>query len=165
MLTKDDMAQLGQRGVSEETLMTQVERFKTGFPYLKIYDSARPGEGITVLTPQEEAEAVARWDKYLADGGDVCKFVPASGAASRMFKSLFSFVDGDKDTAPEGSDVDNLLRNIHDVAFFGQLDEQLRKTHSGKGVDELLAEGAQKEVVKGIIGPEGLDYGTSRKAC
>lgn len=163
MLTKDDMAQLGQRGVSEETLMTQVERFKTGFPYLKIYDSARPGEGITVLTPQEEAEAVARWDKYLADGGDVCKFVPASGAASRMFKSLFSFVDGDKDTAPEGSDVDNLLRNIHDVAFFGQLDEQLRKTHSGKGVDELLAEGAQKEVVKGIIGPEGLDYGNLPK--
>ncbi|MDE5624738.1 MAG: DUF4301 family protein [Muribaculaceae bacterium] len=86
MLTKDDMAQLGQRGVSEETLMTQVERFKTGFPYLKIYDSARPGEGITVLTPQEEDEAVARWDKYLSDGGDVCKFVPASGAASRMFK-------------------------------------------------------------------------------
>ncbi len=163
MLTKDDMAQLGQRGVSEETLMTQVERFKTGFPYLKIYDSARPGEGITVLTPQEEDEAVARWDKYLSDGGDVCKFVPASGAASRMFKSLFSFVDGDKDTAPEGSDVDNLLKNIHDVAFFGQLDEQLRKTHSGKGVDELLAVGAQKEVIKGIIGPEGLDYGNLPK--
>lgn len=55
MLTKDDMAQLGQRGVSEETLMTQVERFKTGFPYLKIYDSARPGEGITVPLPVASA--------------------------------------------------------------------------------------------------------------
>ena len=121
-----------QRGVSEETLMTQVERFKTGFPYLKIYDSARPGEGITVLTPQEEAEAVARWDKYLADGGDVCKFVPASGAASRMFKSLFSFVDGDKDTAPEGSDVDNLLRDIHDWLFSDSLTSNCAKPTAAK---------------------------------
>lgn len=163
MLSKEDMAQLGQRGVSEETLLSQVERFKTGFPYLKIYDSARPGEGITVLTPQEQDAAVARWDEYLAKGGDVCKFVPASGAASRMFKSLFSFVDGEEATAAAGSDVDALLKDIHNVAFFEELDARLRHTHDGKGVDQLLAEGAQKEVVKGIISPEGLNYGNLPK--
>ena len=103
MLSAEDKVQLTARGVSEEQLLSQVERFKTGFPFLKIYDSARPGEGITVLTPQQEEQAVARWNKYLADGGDVCKFVPASGAASRMFKALFSFVDGSEDKAPEGS--------------------------------------------------------------
>lgn len=163
MLSKEDIALLDRRGVSEETLLQQVERFKTGFPYLKIYDSARPGEGITVLTPQEEKDAVARWDKYLADGGDVCKFVPASGAASRMFKALFGFVDGAEDKASAGSDVDLLLKDIHKVAFFGQLDAQLRKTHDGKGVDELLAEGKQKEVIKGIIGQDGLNYGNLPK--
>ena len=50
-----------------------------------------------MLTPQQEEQAVARWNKYLADGGDVCKFVPASGAASRMFKALFSFPDFEHD--------------------------------------------------------------------
>lgn len=163
MLSHEDKAQLAERGVSEETLLQQVERFKTGFPYLKIYDSARPGEGITVLTPEEEQAAVSRWEKYLADGGDVCKFVPASGAASRMFKALFGFVDGSEEIAPEGSDVANLLRDIHKVAFFGQLDAVLRENNGGKGVDQLLAEGKQKEVIRGIIAEEGLNYGNLPK--
>lgn len=162
MLSQEDKAQLAARGVTEEQLMSQVNRFKTGFPYLKIYDSARPGEGITILTPEEEAQAVARWDKFLADGGDVCKFVPASGAASRMFKALFGFVDGDADKAPEGSDVDKLLKGIHDVAFFAELDAVLKK-NLGKGVDELLAEGRQKEVISGIISADGLNYGNLPK--
>lgn len=162
MLSAEDKVQLTARGVSEEQLLSQVERFKTGFPFLKIYDSARPGEGITVLTPQQEEQAVARWDKYLADGGDVCKFVPASGAASRMFKALFSFVDGSEDKAPEGSDVDRLLKDIHNVAFFDELDAVLRKT-VGKGVDELLAEGRQKDVIRGIISADGLNYGNLPK--
>ena len=162
MLSAEDKVQLTARGVSEEQLLSQVERFKTGFPFLKIYDSARPGEGITVLTPQQEEQAVARWNKYLADGGDVCKFVPASGAASRMFKALFSFVDGSEDKAPEGSDVDRLLKDIHNVAFFDELDSVLRKT-TGNGVDELLAEGRQKDVIRGIISADGLNYGNLPK--
>jgi len=162
MLSNEDKAQLAERGVATEELLKQVERFKTGFPYLKIYDSARAGEGITVLSCQEEEKAVARWEKYLADGGDVCKFVPASGAASRMFKALFGFVDGNDEKAPEGSDVDLLLRDIHKVAFFDQLDETLRR-NDGKGVDELLSEGNQKEVIRGIIGENGLNYGNLPK--
>ncbi|MDE6283417.1 MAG: DUF4301 family protein [Muribaculaceae bacterium] len=162
MLSNDDKAQLTRQGISEETLLKQVERFKTGFPYLKIYDSARQGEGITVLTPDEEDKAIARWDKYLADGGDVCKFVPASGAASRMFKALYSFVESDATKAPEGSDVDKLLRDIHNIAFFNQLDDVLKK-NTGKSVDQLLAEGNQKEVIKAIISEDGLNYGNLPK--
>lgn len=162
MLSEEDKIQLASRGVSPEQLMAQVERFKTGFPFLKIFDSARPGEGITVLTPEQEEQAVARWDKYLAQGGDVCKFVPASGAASRMFKALFSFVDGQEEKAPAGSDVANLLKDIHQIAFFDELDAVLRKI-SGKGVDDLLAQGDEKEVIRGIISAEGLNYGNLPK--
>lgn len=162
MLSEKDLKQLADRGVSEEQLNAQVDRFKTGFPYLKIYDSAGPDNGITVLSPEQQTEAVDRWDKYLADGGEVTKFVPASGAASRMFKALFGFVDGDADKAPEGSDVANLLKDIHKVAFFDQLDAVLRK-NLGKGVDELLAEGNEKAVIRGIISEDGLNYGNLPK--
>lgn len=162
-LTTDDKTMLREKGVTEEQLQQQVERFKSGFPYLHIYDSARPGEGITVLSSREEEEAVARWEKYLADGGEVTKFVPASGAASRMFKALFAFVDSEAAFAEKGSDVDQLLANIHDVAFFDQLDQALRKIHAGMGVDELLAVGNQKAVIRGIISPEGLNYGNLPK--
>lgn len=162
MLSNEDKVLLAGRGADPADVIRQVERFKTGFPYLKIYDSARPGEGITVLTPDQEEEAVTRWEEYLAQGGEVTKFVPASGAASRMFKALFSFVDGEDDKAPEGSDVDRLLRDIHKVAFFSQLDDVLRH-NLGEGVDKLLAEGRQKDIIKGIIGEKGLNYGNLPK--
>ncbi len=64
------------------------------------------------ITPVDEATAdacVARWERFLADGGDVLKFVPASGAASRMFKALFAFVNGDEEIPADGSPVAQLV--------------------------------------------------------
>ena len=157
-LSESDLSTLEARGITVADLQTQVDRFITGFPYLKIYDSARPGEGITVLTSDEEAEAIARW----ANGGHVCKFVPASGAASRMFKSLFAFVDGDSAVPAEGSDVDLLLKDIHKVAFFNELNAAVMRLYN-KDVDTLLAEGRHKDVVSAIIMPDGLNYGNLPK--
>ena len=54
MLTTEDNALLEKRGIDPETVIRQVERFRTGFPYLRIFDSARPGEGITILTPEQQ---------------------------------------------------------------------------------------------------------------
>ena len=105
MLRPEDLEQLNQKGITEEQVEAQLARFRTGFPYLKINDAARSGQGIVVLDEAERKEAVERWHKYLADGGEVCKFVPASGAASRMFKALFEFVDGDEDVPVPGSDL------------------------------------------------------------
>ena len=161
-LTNDDLLTLEQRGITTEQLQQQVDRFKTGFPYLKLYNSARPGEGITVLTQDQESQAIARWDKYLADGGSVCKFVPASGAASRMFKALFAFVDGEEAHPAEGSDVARLIKDIHKLAFFNELNE-VAKNATGKTVDELLADRREKDVIALIIRPNGLNYGNLPK--
>ncbi len=161
-LTESDLKQLEARGITVDELESQVNRFVTGFPYLKIYDSARPGAGITVLSSTDEQAAVERWKEFLAQGGTVCKFVPASGAASRMFKSLFAFVDGDSNQPAAGSDVAELLKNIHKTAFFDELNAAVVKLH-GKDVDVLLAEGKAKDVVAAIIRPEGLNYGNLPK--
>lgn len=161
-LTPEDREYIKQRGLSEQQLEAQVNRFKTGFPYLKIYAAARPGAGITILTDDEKKAAVERWDQYLKDGGTVCKFVPASGAASRMFKALFAFVDGEELHPEKGSPVANLIENIHQVAFFPELDAALKKIH-GKGADELIKEGREKDVIAGIIHEEGLNYGNLPK--
>ncbi|MBR5332095.1 MAG: DUF4301 family protein [Muribaculaceae bacterium] len=162
MLTTEDMKTLEAKGVSQSELEAQIERFKTGFPFLKIANSAQIGNGIMKLTPEEEAEAVARWKKYLADGGEVCKFVPASGAASRMFKSLFSFVEGEADVPAEESDVAKLIADIHNLAFIGELNDVAIKLYS-KDVDALIAEGEYKKVIAAIILPEGLNYGNLPK--
>ncbi len=161
-LTTEDRELLKARGVTEEQLEQQVDRFRTGFPYLRIAAPARCGAGITVLSAEEEAEAVDRWKQYLAAGGSVCKFVPASGAASRMFKALFAFVDSAEEHPAEGSDVAALVKDIHKVAFFDELNEAAKK-HYGADVDTLIADGREKDVIRAIILPEGLDYGALPK--
>ncbi len=163
MLSKDDLTYLSQKGISEAKLNEQLERFTTGFPYLKLLASAKGGAGIIVPTQQQQDAAILRWDQYLADGGDVCKFVPASGAASRMFKALFSFVNGDEDKPKPGSDVDKLILNITKCPFYQELNAVLEKQH-GKNADQLIADGRYKDVIAGIVLPEGLNYGALPKA-
>lgn len=163
MLTNQDLSFMAEKGITMEKLNEQLSRFKTGFPYLKLYASAKGGEGILVPDEKAQEAAVERWNKYLADGGDVCKFVPASGAASRMFKALFAFVNGDDNIPKPGSDVDKLIANIAKAPFYAELNEALNKLH-GKNADELIAEGRHKDVIAGIILPEGLNYGALPKA-
>lgn len=162
MLREEDLALLQSKGISEQQVEEQLKRFATGFPYLKIMDAARPGQGITVLTPEEEQAAVERWQRYLADGGEVCKFVPASGAASRMFKALFEFVDGDADVPAEGSDVAKLIADIDKMAFISDLNEATQRIH-GMTVAQLKEAGRYKDVIAAIIKPEGLNYGNLPK--
>ena len=77
MLTQQDLKTLEEKGISQEELNAQIERFKTGFPYLKLAGSATIGAGIMRLTPEEQNRAIERWKQFLNDGGEVCKFVPA----------------------------------------------------------------------------------------
>lgn len=163
MLNHNDQALLQKKGVSEQTLEAQLKRFATGFPYLKLAGSATVGHGITRLSPEEETQAVARWKQYLADGGEVMKFVPASGAASRMFKALFSFVDGNDDVPAPGSPVAELIDHADKLPFAAELDQVTTRLY-GKNVAQLIAENRAKDVIAAIIRPEGLNYGQLPKA-
>lgn len=163
MLTEKDLNSLKQRGISPEQFETQMKRFATGFPYLRLLGSARPDNGIHVLDQSEQDSAIARWDRFLADGGRAAKFVPASGAASRMFKALFAFADGDMQKAPEGSPVAELVANLDRLPFRAELDAATMKIY---GVDAaaLAADGRDRDIVSAIISPEGMNYGALPKA-
>lgn len=161
-MNAQDQQTLKSKGITREIFDGQLRRFETGFPYLRILDSARVGEGIFRLDAAARATAVARWDRYCADGGEVFKFVPASGAASRMFKSLFAFLDGEANAPAEGSDVDAFARRLADFAFYPQLDAACRRLY-GRGACELRDNGEVKPVVKALLGAEGLNYGSLPK--
>lgn len=158
MLSPDDLKELEAKGIAPEQIEAQLERFRTGFPYLKILDAARPGQGITVLTPEEEEAARRRWEQYLSDGGEVTKFVPASGAASRMFKALFEFVDGPEAVPAGGSDVAALIEASDKLPFIAELNDTTRRLYNAD-VEQLKAEGRYKELIAAIIKPEGMNYG------
>ena len=117
MLSEQQLQQIQARGVAVETFETQLENFKKGFPYLTIEAAATPAKGIKVLSEDEQAKYISVAENY---GGNVCKFVPASGAATRMFKDLFEAADklaaGEK--LAEGSPAAKFVENISLFPFF-----------------------------------------------
>lgn len=163
MLNQIDLAQIAPKGISAETVEKQLQRFTTGFPFLRLAGSATVGHGIMRLSHDEEDKAITRWQRYLSDGGEVMKFVPASGAASRMFKALFSFVDSNDSQPSEGSPVAELINRIDETPFIDELNDTCKRLY-GKTVSELIADKRSKEVIAAIIRPEGLNYGQLPKA-
>lgn len=161
--TPTDLEQLESRGITPEQVDAQIERFRTGFPYLKIDSPSSVSKGLTALTGEQTEKCLARWEEFLADGGDVLKFVPASGAASRMFKALFAFVNGSEERPAEGSPVAELVENIRDFAFYGKLQETVEKLY-GTTIEGLVEAGRFKDLVGAIILPEGMNYGGLPKA-
>lgn len=162
--TQSDLEQLHGKGMTEAQVEEQLKRFETGFPYLRIESPSAPGRGMLTLDKNLSEAAQARWDGYLADGGDVLKFVPASGAASRMFKALFAFVNGDEDVPAPGTPVAQLVEKIKDFAFYNQLNAKTGELYGGATVDSLIEAGRFKDLVAAIIKPEGLNYGQLPKA-
>ncbi|MBQ6767491.1 MAG: DUF4301 family protein [Prevotella sp.] len=157
MLTNQDLRQISEKGISEEKLNNQLEQFKTGFPFLKLEAAAAIGKGICAPKADEQQQFINAWNDYKAEGHKVVKFVPASGAASRMFKDMFAFVDAAYDV-PTTDFEKHYFDNIHKFAFFEALDAVCKK-NEGKGVDELMAAGNYKAVAAQMLRPEGLNYG------
>ena len=95
MFTEKDLAQIEKQGISLETIQQQISHFETGFPFLKVLKAATVGDGIVRVSEEESAALVDEFDAQ-AKNVSLLKFVPASGAATRMFKSLFAFKDDGK---------------------------------------------------------------------
>ncbi|MBT8234837.1 MAG: DUF4301 family protein, partial [Bacteroidia bacterium] len=94
-LTAKELQQLSEHGLTKEQLFRQLEIFRKGIPHVQLERPATLLNGILSFTVQQEKERIDTFEKSLKKI-HVTKFVPASGAATRMFKSLFSFIDGYK---------------------------------------------------------------------
>lgn len=161
-LEEKDFALLNDKGITPEKLEEQLEMLVKGFPYLKLEAAATPGRGISVLNPQMEMGAIRCWEDFLKKGGSVTKMVPASGAASRMFKNLFSFANG-KCEKPDNDFIKKFFEDIEKFAFFHRLNYVTLMLH-GKSVATLVKEGRYKDIVKTLLEKSGLNYGQLPKA-
>ena len=157
MLSQEDLKQIAEKGITEDQIKTQLEEFKTGFPFLKLEAAASIGRGILALDKDKCSEYKSAWKEYKETGKRIVKFVPASGAASRMFKDLFAFLDTSYST-PQTDFEKKFFDGIEKFAFHDALDETCVK-NTGKGIKSLMAEGDYKAVVANLLKPEGLNYG------
>ena len=150
MFNQQDIQQIEDRGATLRQVKQQIEQFKNGFPWMKIVGPATPERGIKVLDASQIKDAVAYYKK--ADIKGKCKFVPASGAASRMFKDMFqglAELEAGKDL-PADAPGAKLAARIKEFAFY---------TPEIFGTPEDSRE-YRLETLKKLLKEDGLAYGS-----
>lgn len=157
MITGEDRALLEAKGISEAEIENQLRQFREGFPFLRLQGAASVKQGIVLLGAEAQAYYAQAWEDYKAEGHRITKFVPASGAASRMFKDLFEFLDAPYEV-PTTAFEQAFFSRIREFAFYPALDDACH-VNEGEGVEALMADGKYKAVVQNLLGEEGLDYG------
>ena len=153
MFSPTDQQQILERGASLSQVKEQIEHFKNGFPWMKIVGPATPQRGIKGLDSEAQEAAVAYYQK--ADVYGKSKFVPASGAASRMFKDMFqglATLEAGEDL-PKDAPGAKLSARIKDFAFYSE---------------ELFGEPEDSreyrlETLKKLLKEDGLAYGSKPK--
>ena len=141
-----------------EVVEMQLESFKLGFPFLSLVAPATPARGIQVWSESQVKDYQSYFEKRASEL-ELVKFVPASGAASRMFKDLFSFLDTEEDQL-DGS-TQKFISQLHQFAFYQDLNDRLQK--EGESIHSLLEKKEFKKLVSRLLTDSGLGYGNLPK--
>ena len=157
MLNAKDLELLAAKGISEKQIEEQLACFVKGFPFLEITASASVERGIVVIPQEKQATYMDAWDAYLAKNKKIVKFVPASGAASRMFKNLYEFLSADYNE-PQNAFEKKFFDDIRKFAFYDALNRACIENEA-KDIPALIALGQYKAVVSNLLESKGLNYG------
>jgi hypothetical protein len=159
-LTEKDKKQLAAKGISENKVIGQIETFNEGIPFVHLKRAAVVGDGIYRFSKEEEKELAATYTKN-SKQLDVLKFVPASGAASRMFKALFSFLDAynpKEETLDayiertKDRDIKVFADDLEKFPFYADVKSRLTVNGGSRG-EEVYA------FVKELLDENSLNYG------
>lgn len=145
MLSERDLSDLKNRGIRGEDVYQQVEFFRNGFPWMALEKSAIVGDGILKLSESEVVQWANQFD-LLKSNLKILKIVPASGAATRMFKSLFEHISEGK----SNKESELFLSRLNEFAFANELLNLCQSLDSNELINTLLDE-------------KGLDYGSLPK--
>ncbi len=164
MFSKEDLKQLQQRGIDPKTVETQIENFKRGFPYIKLDRPAIIGDGIRAFNAREAKKLSYYYDSNLKKY-EVLKFVPASGAASRMFKELFEFLEEFQKTPKQKIDFEGnpkyeavvkFIKNIKKFAFHKALSTALRR--DDYDLEDCIERKEYSIIIDYLLSEKGLNY-------
>ncbi len=159
-LSPKDLEQLDSKGISKEKVENQIQTFKEGIPFVQLSQAAVVGNGILRFSEKEQLDLL----QYFEDNRgnlDLLKFVPASGAASRMFKAMFNFLeafDPSKEKLSEylertgDKDAQKFTENLPDFPFYDLIMSRIEGKASNKDEEAYL-------FVKEMLTESGLNYG------
>ncbi|MBC8766500.1 DUF4301 family protein [Arenibacter sp. BSSL-BM3] len=159
-LTEDDKKQLEKKGISKEKVLGQIETFKEGIPFVRLEKAAIVSDGISKFSDTQEEALIKKFEESKKKIS-LLKFVPASGAASRMFKAMFNFLDTyDPKTEKfeayldrtKDKDVKTFFEGYEKFAFYDIIQKRIAGKTKSKDEEKYL-------FVKEMLMPEGLNFG------
>lgn len=163
MFNSEDEKLIAEMGVSMEMISAQLERFNKGIDPVNLDRAAVVGDGIKQFSFIEKKDFEKRFDVFR---GTISKFVPASGAATRMFKELLAFRN-DHEGSSEACDTLVSNRNSVEFTFFNHLDsfafyndlgESFKKEH-GSSLEESHLKKEYTKILSTLLTEPGLNYG------
>lgn len=169
MFTKKDLKQIKEKGIEIKTIEKQLENFKEGFPFVNLVEPATVINGIISFSENEVEELCSFFEEHL-DKQDIIKFIPASGAATRMFKHLFEFREEynisrkvDKKLLADKSfnSVYNFFKNIKRFAFYDELKQYLAQ--DGLDIENCITKKDYNTILDYVLTDKGLDYSNTPK--
>lgn len=166
MFSNRDLIQIQGHELTPEKIIAQVNQFVSGFPSMEMKRAAVIGDGILKLS-KDQIEKYSNDYDLKCSSLDVIKFVPASGAASRMFKALFEFMElnvgsENQDKALlQNKSVQYFFSNLSSFAFYDELQEVLKR--QGESVDSMLKRHFYGEILEIILTHKGMNYGNLPK--
>ncbi len=161
MITSQDKELLSRKGITEAQIAEQLACFEKGFPFLRLEAAASVEKGILIPDKYGQEEYLQAWDAYTQSDRKIVKFVPASGAASRMFKDLFEFLGADY-AIPQTKFEKTFFNEIEKFAFHDELNSACRNA-TGRDISALLAGNEYKTIVHLLLDSAGLNYGALPK--
>lgn len=165
IFTKDDFTQMKSKGIPPDRVCSQIESFKKGFPFSHLIKACTIDEGIIKLR-EDDLPRLSKIYSEACESGRSMKFVPASGAASRMFKALlwvyenYSHIEKNIDDKisgerPEYEAFSRFIAGLKKFAFY----DELKSVMSRDGLDpeELISKVKYKEILKYTLTPIGIN--------
>lgn len=171
---KNELADDEELAIPIDTILKQIEIFEKGVPFLKLARPCTINDGIKIISESEKKNFIRIFNGVL-DRGRVLKFVPASGAGSRMFKKQLAALSKNKDLSllklTESSNQGNknseatleFIKNIERFAFYDELKKIL--LNKGRDLDDLIKKGKIAEIITFVTDESGLNYSNLPKGC
>lgn len=170
MFSPGDLKYFQSKGIDVKTIEQQLDNFRKGFPFIDLVEPATIKNGIRVFSEADIDKFAKVYDKNCEDY-EILKFIPASGAASRMFKTLFEFADQLSITSSPDELLEkdkgfnsayNFFANLRKFPFYEDLKDVMEKHHIS--LENKLKEKDYKPVIDFLLYEHGLGYANKPKA-
>ena len=159
IFTEADARRIEKEGLTCEQALAQIDLFKRGVCPVKLNRPCTISDGIITIPEEDVTKMVALYEEAVRKGRSMLKFVPASGAASRMFRDWYIYLEKGSLDARQRAEF---TRDLKRLAFLRDLREVILR--NGEDLENMMEDNRYADVLAYILTSKGLDYGNLPKA-